>query len=130
MTMLRNTIVEAALLTMVVLAGAMVVNSAVLGEAAGCADKTCKMINYYHFCSGGAGVDKDKTCLYCSVGRCDSGANQTCDPTDILRMFATTKVTDTCDCAKTKGTVVEGTGNYTGEYGNSVVKRYKCPGSS
>lgn len=130
MTGPRDKVSDFALLGIATVAWAVLLYGVANGEPAGCANDTCKAIQYYYSCDFAMGtVEKQKTCLFCAFdGRCDGGENLKCISSDTFRQFAPTTVTEVCDCAKVNGVSphVEASGNFTGTWNNSQINRYVC----
>jgi hypothetical protein len=125
---------EIGLLVVAIIAGVIFAEGVARGEAAGCANATCKMILYHYDCNFMQGYVTDNTdCFHCSQpdGRCNNGANVPCNSSDTPLNFASTTVTRVCDCGQgvPASTIVEASGNYTGTY-QPYGTRYTCPGTT
>jgi hypothetical protein len=112
MTMLSQRLAERLLLGCTAIAAALLFHSFASGaaEPPGCANNTCKMIRFFYNCNLLKGwVEKDNTCLYCSVpsGRCNNGNNNACTDSGVKRQFQAINVNRVCLCVNTPN----GTGN-------------------
>jgi hypothetical protein len=104
-------------------------------EPAGCANNTCKQIQYYIICDANKqpslGVRLNVTdCVPCAFsGRCDGGNAKTCTKSDNPLLLAPSDIAETCFCSKApaswtvEGTLVKATGTLKATNTN----QYTCP---
>jgi hypothetical protein len=72
------------------------------GKPAGCANNTCKNIQFRYWCPAGTGTAYETPdCDFCrsTFGRCKDGVDVSCVPGDTPLNSAGCTVTPVCDCA-------------------------------